>query len=264
MSWYSGIRWNEGLYAAGAALALALFVGSLGYWIGRASAPGEPEQAMAQQEPAAIASAAVQPDATPLPPPPVAMNTPVAQPTAPAPAPHIVLPPPDPARVVIRAKPALPTALPGQPVPAAAAPLVPGAQSPTSFPTYRLAPAPTPVVVQRSETPPVAPMPEPSTLVLRPTDSSAVVNLKNDTTSPVRVTLDGNGSRTATVGAGSTFPIRLSPGAYQLRANGSGMSTGTTTLAIGAGVSYTLVISRQQEQGRETLVLVEPELVKGG
>jgi hypothetical protein len=91
-----------------------------------------------------------------------------------------------------------------------------------------------------------------------PSREQAVVALRNDSESAVEVTLDGNGSRTAYIPAGSTVPLRLEPGSYQLKATSGGASSARSSLSLRRNRTYTMLVNRQTENGKESLVLIEP------
>jgi hypothetical protein len=103
---------------------------------------------------------------------------------------------------------------------------------------------------------PAAPVEEPS--LPAPSREQAVVALRNDSESAVEVTLDGNGSRTAYIPAGSTVPLRLEPGSYQLKATSGGASSARSSLSLRRNRTYTMLVNRQTENGKESLVLIEP------
>lgn len=104
----------------------------------------------------------------------------------------------------------------------------------------------------------VAPLPAEDAPLPAPGREAAVVALRNDSGAPVEVSVEGNGTRTATIPPGGIVPLRLEPGSYQVRAAGGGASSAQSTLAVARGRTYSLLISRQREGGREHLVLIEP------
>lgn len=93
-----------------------------------------------------------------------------------------------------------------------------------------------------------------------PTATSSVVNLRNDASTPVEVeiTLDGKSIRTALIAPDSLVPLRLPPGAYQVRAAGRGATSGQSTLAVAANRTHGLLIQRRQNDGKDVLVFIEP------
>lgn len=103
---------------------------------------------------------------------------------------------------------------------------------------------------------PAPPMEEPP-LPAASRDQS-VVALRNDSPNAVEVTLDGNGSRTAHIPPGSTVPLRLEPGTYQLKATSGGASSATSSLSLKRSRTYSMLVNRQSENGKEYLVLIEP------
>jgi len=86
----------------------------------------------------------------------------------------------------------------------------------------------------------------------------SVVALRNDASAAVEVTLSGAGERKARIAAGSTMPLRLPPGTYELHASGGGATSARSTLALAANRTYSLLVSRSREGGKDVLVLIEP------
>ena len=82
--------------------------------------------------------------------------------------------------------------------------------------------------------------------------------LRNDSSDTVEVTLEGNGSRTAHIPPGSTVPLRLEPGSYQLKASSGGASSANSSLTLKRNRTYSMLVNRQQENGKDYLVLIEP------
>jgi hypothetical protein len=243
------------VYAAGI-LGGGLLMCLVGFWIGRAGTPEE-----------RVASAPV-PAAQPirLPTPPTALHVaPDAGSMWTAPA----TPRNDPPTVTIR------------PVPGASPPL--SANRPASVPPIAamaaVSPRPTTVtrstapimhgptagssgriLVQTSAGPPDMPAggATPAIVTARSGPNSGTLTLRNDDATPVEVTLDGNGSRTALVAPGSVLPLTLAPGAYQLQASSHGAASAQSRLSVKANRSYTLLVNRRKEGGKDTLVLIEP------
>jgi len=249
ISWSNGRRFSGKLQYAAAAIGAALAIGSVGYWLGRSSAVPPPDPS-----PAPLPSADATRAPIDLPQPPQAMASFGSFPSGSSPSGASNEPP----TVIIR--PGVRQQAPALPMPAA-----PPSAAPFRPPDFRLtplarpsAPAHQPAEVVQA---PVMPAPDPAVQTLRPTDTTAVVSFRNDAPTPVRVTVEGNGSRMAMIGAGSVFPLSLSPGTYVINAAAGGLSTGPSTLILGATRSYTLVISRHRDDGKDALVLVEPELV---
>lgn len=245
------------LYAA-AGVAAALFAGSVGFWIGRASDPG-PVPAPQTAAPAPPAST---PFAGPraLPPPVVASLGPTS-----------FTVPPDPPIVTVRTK-ALParTAYPslGQFGDAARAAV-------STTPPFRLQAGPVPstvvyrmprrtsapAVVQRSPVvSPAAPAPAPPMTIPAPARNTAVVALRNDAATSVELTLEGPDSRTVVIAPGSTVPFSLSPGTYALRASGAGAGSALSSLLLVGGHTYALTLVRRPEGSRDALAIIEPAL----
>jgi hypothetical protein len=92
------------------------------------------------------------------------------------------------------------------------------------------------------------------------TDTTAVISLRNDASTPVDVIVEGNGTRTATIGGRSSIPLTLPPGTYQLRAVSGGLSSMSSSLALAPNRSYGLVVSRTREGSRDAIVISEPAI----
>ena len=55
-----------------------------------------------------------------------------------------------------------------------------------------------------------------------------------------------------------TLPVRLAPGSYQLKATSGGASSATSSLSLKRNRTYSMLVNRQEENGKDYLVLIEP------
>jgi hypothetical protein len=223
--------------------ACALFACVMGYWIGRASAPVAPP-------PVAATTSMIPPQM--LPTPPTGLSSPQS----------LMAPPAyfnDPAVVTVRQKSNAPRGT-SRPTPQVANATEPTAPIVLHNPSLR--PRQRPQVTQATPASRPAAFPaeaeNPIQITPLPSPGAAVVMLRNDAAGAVEVSIDGDEDWTVTVAAGGSVPVTLSPGSYQLRAEGAGARSKRSTLAISANRNYSLIISRKEEGGRESLVLVEP------
>jgi hypothetical protein len=229
--------------------ACALFTCMMGYWIGRASAP-VPD---GQQGPSY--STQVQPMDLPTPPTGLSVPTPVAGAGLPAPrinaAPAVY----DPAVVTIRPKA-------GEPVtPARSAALPTSTPHPSVYQNPVVFPRQSPkVTVQTALPAAAAPAPATPQAAPSPSDTVAVVMVRNTAAVPVELSIDGPEQLTAVVAPGSALPVTLPPGTYQLHASRDGLRSRRSTLALAANRSYSLIVDRRQDSGRDSLVLIEPAI----
>jgi len=236
--------------------ACALFTCVVGYWVGRASAPGQPVPIPPQQ------TAVVQP--LTLPTPPTVLTSPGGGSYAPqggtsgsmASAPSIY----DPAVVTVQPKSsgstqARPFAPPAEAQPPQstifANPLAQPRKAPQVI-TQQVTPQPAHATLS-SPTVPSLPQATPT-----PSASTAVVMLRNSASVAVEVAIEGPEQWTAVVAPGSAIPVTLSPGSYQLRATGDGVRSRRSTLALAANRTYSLVVDRRRDGERESLILIEP------
>lgn len=259
LSWSLERKWPATALYVGGGAAGVLLACLVGFWIGRASAP------TAETPP--VQSAAAQPVQLPVPP---ASDPHLALQTAPAPrhfttvpgaASHYSRPArPDTPVVTVRPRPEPPqrgVAVPVQPVyPRSSPPTVVYSQAVPTRQSVTVMRAPATAPVQ-----PLEPGSEPALGGLtRPNGARAVVMIRNDDREPVDVVIDGQGTRTAMIAPGTSLPLALGAGSYQLRASGRGASSVRSTLALAANRTYRLVVSRREQDGREVLVLIEPAI----
>lgn len=247
LSWMKVPRPQTGLFYLGAASLFALFLGSVGFWIGRASAP---ETA---PPPTVKPPAAFQPVVLPAPPTPLQ----VSQQPAPAPGPSFTVvpqPPPttDPSVTVRSAPHKRPRRTAAQPAPSTFEPQMPilqPAPQPASGPAS--AQRPPVIVTQRA---PLAAVPAPVPLTINPSPSRAVVQVTNQDAHLVEVSLLGTETRVL-IGAGDSFPLSLKPGTYSLQATSRSAAPGQSTLDLSPNRTYSLTIRRKQDGGKDTLAL---------
>jgi hypothetical protein len=228
------------LALVGAGFGFALFMCILGFWIGRASAP---ESSASAAQPASV------PITLPSPPTGIAVTPPGSyappgpgQPRAadpkvqvrsmPGSAPQAVTPPPPATAGVAPSTIVTPTPRPSAVIP------------PTSY-VYA---------------PPTVPLPDAQPVMPSASGKTSVVSLRNDSSTAVDVTFEGEDTRTARVGAGSTMPLILPPGSYQLRASGAGAASARSTVILTAGRTYSLTVDGRRENGKMTLVVIEPAI----
>jgi hypothetical protein len=246
--------WLPVVYLA-VAVVVALFMCVVGFWIGRSSAP----ETQVVQSPSLGSQSVI------LPTPPTALGSPAAATLAPASFGGTAsIAAPDPT-VQVRAVPGA-TPRPARPAPAVSR--VPLGQRPGVAPsTVVSAPFSTPgsttrvttvynyVQDQRPSGPPAAQPRLPA-----PTARTAVVSLRNDTGATIEVSFDGTESRTARVAAGSTLPLILQPGSYQVRVAGGSASMGRASAVLTEGRTYSLTVDGQKEEGATRLVIIEPAI----
>jgi hypothetical protein len=254
LSWMRGRAVSPGWFYAAGAFAFALFMCVVGFWIGRASAT--------EEVPAPEVQAPQQPIV--LPAPPTSLSVPSAQfgySDARANTGH-----PDPVTIrtrppqVAQARPpARPTQFPGA-APGSTSPGNVPANTPGQGPQVPVAAAqpavPEPRVIYRSGlvTQPWAPVTPPTPPAATPTlpapsGTTAVIALRNEAPFPVEFTVEGGVTRSALVSAGSTIPLTLPAGSYEIRARGGGASSSRSTLSLGANRSYSLAVGRKDEDG---------------
>ncbi len=265
LSWSLERKWPAALYV-GAGAAGAICACLVGFWIGRASAP--------PARTPTIESAATQPVQLPVPP---ATDPQLVSPQAAAMPQHYAQVPrpgtPDSTDtrgsttprvetpvVTVRPRPIPPprtTAVPIQPVyPRSSPPTVVYSQSGPARQSVTVMRAPAPAPLETT-----VPSNDASLGGLaRPDGTRAVVMIRNDDAAPVDVVIEGQGTRTAMIAPGTSLPLTLGAGSYQLRANGRGASSIRSTLALAANRTYRLVVSRREQDGREVLVLIEPAI----
>lgn len=244
LSWMGVRRPQAGLLYLGAATLFAFFLGTVGFWIGRASAP-ETAPAPAVKPPASF-----QPVALPAPPTPLQ----VPQQPAPAPGPSFTvtpLPPPtsDPAvsvRSAPRRRPRRSTST-AQPDLDPQMPILQPAPQPAPGPAS--AQRPPAIITQHT---PVAPVPAPVPLTISPSPNRAVVQITNEDTRPVEVSLKGTDTRVL-IAAGDSFPISLKPGTYSLQATSRSAAPGESALELSPNRTYSFSIRRKQDGGRDAL-----------
>lgn len=253
------------LLYTGVGLSFAFFMCTLGFWIGRASAPApEPPVVETAAAPVPLPTppsgfAAVPQDFVPsgvqagpaLPVPRVHVRT---DQTAVAPAP--VEPATPPSTILPTARPAArPGGQPPQPAGVGIALALPAAAQPGPISTPPSVPRSVENVTARppATTPPPAPRP----LVPPPPQANAaVVAVRNDTASTISISVEGSDAG-ATVAPGADVFFPLPSGSYQLRASGGGMST-TKGLAVANRRTYSLILNHQKNDNRDSLVIIEP------
>jgi hypothetical protein len=262
LSWALSRRISPAWYYLGGAAAFALFMCVIGFWIGRASAQDtQPVEASAPPQPITLPS------------PPTGLTAPSASLYSGA---DPGFDPPDPGMVSIRSTP--PRAVrsvrtqdaggaPNAPVAANATPWPappPVAAGPASGTVAQQSVGPPTRVIYRSgPTPypwmPATPPPAKPALPAA-SETTAVVSLRNDSPHPIEITVEGGVARSAFVSAGSTIPLTLPPGSYQLRARGSGVSSMSSTLSLAAKGTYAIAVNRRKEGDRDALVITEPAI----
>jgi len=230
----------------GGAAAFTLLVSLFGFWVGRATSPAQAGNRETRPEPT-LAPAALPAPPTTLPPPQV-----VYTPAAPS-----VNTPDVSIRPVAPASPSTPLFAPRAPAAVAQA---------TAAAPYRPISPPMPIsqpsrVVVRAPVLAAAPsLPAAQPALPRPSGTQAVVSLRNNSTSAVEITLEGHGARTAIIAPGSSMPLQLSPGTYQLRASSRDASGASSTLSLVGNRTYALTVERRAEAGRGSLVFIEPAI----
>jgi len=233
-AWEEDRRPYLALLCVAGGLAFALFLGGVGYWLGRASNP-EPQVAQAAAPPAPVA--------LPTPPTPLQTGRPPAFSAPPDPLPA---PEPDPT-VSVRSgsRPA------GSPLPP------PNVAPSTVLPSGGLGSAfrsrPSGEVTVAAQ-----PFPAAQPRLPVPSAGTAVVALRNDTDAPVSVVFEGDDSRTANVSAGGLLPVVLPAGAYQVRVSGRDVEPARSATTLSGGKTYSLTVDARREEGRRLLVIVEP------
>lgn len=235
------------LIYVGGAFCFALFMCVLGYWVGKASTPD-----LASAGPTELASAAAP---MPLPSPPTGLQ----MATAPNPA---FAPYGDSPVVTVQTRQGQLSGTPATP-PAFVTPVTASPAAGVAFPGHQPLPADAGAVTRVPSSGSSffgGPAPGPLPSIPAPGKDTAVVTLRNDTPVAVQVTIDGEEGRIATVAPGAILPLILPPGTYRLKASGGGISSVQSSLALAAERSYTLIVNRKQDGGKDTLVLIEPIL----
>lgn len=242
------------LYAAGG-VSCVLFIGSLGFWLGRASAPATPEPLPVMRE--AVTQPAAFPGNLDLP----SLESPPGSALGPQEPPQVSVQTREPRRLFSGPRPLL-----GPVPPPVAAGRMAARRGPVQVTRMTMPPmgqttASAPESAAASLPPLTAP-PAGSPL-FRPAAGTAVVTLRNEAPTVVTIAVEGNGSRTALVAPGGTLPLSLPPGTYTLRATGSDAEPATSVLAVGANQAYSLLIQRRGEGEARALTLREPALDPG-
>ena len=228
--------------------ACALFTCVIGYWIGRASAP-------TPEEPRGPAyTTQVQPMALPTPPTGLAIPPPTASTGMPAPQVGSSSAVYDPAVVTIRPKAGRAMASAPQ-----NAVLLPPTPHPSVYQNPAILPRQTAQVTVQPE-PASAPVAAAPVTAPLPTDTAAVVMVRNTASVAVELSIDGPEQLTAVVAPGSALPVTLPPGTYQLHARGDGLRSRRSKLTLAVNRSYSLIVDRRQDSGKEALVLIEPAI----
>jgi hypothetical protein len=246
--------WLPVVYLAVAAV-FALFMCVVGFWIGRSSAP----ETQVVQSPSLGSQSVI------LPTPPTALTSPAPLATI---APASLGGPgsmkaPDPTVQVRTVPSATPRA-------AAASPAVAGVPlgqkpgvSPSTVVSAPFSPGQTSRVTTvynyiQDQNPTAPPGAQPR--VPAPTPKTAVVSLRNDSGATIEISFDGAESRTARVSAGSTVPLVLQPGSYQVRVTGGSASSARASAVLTEGRTYSLTVDGQKEEGATRLVIIEPAI----
>lgn len=247
--------WLPVVYLAVAAV-VALFMCVVGFWIGRSSAP----ETQVVQSPSPGFQSVI------LPTPPTGLSSPapvstIAPASLGAPA---SMSAPDPT-VQVRT---VPGPAPRPAPPAASGAGVPLGQRPGVAPStvvsapFSMSGSSNRVVTVynyvQDQNPAAPPAAQPR--VPAPTSRTAVVSLRNDTGAPLEVSFEGTESRTARVSAGSTLPLVLQPGSYQVRVTGGSSSAARASAVLTEGRTYSLTVDGQKEDGSTRLVIIEPAI----
>ncbi|MFN3649161.1 MAG: hypothetical protein ACK47B_06230 [Armatimonadota bacterium] len=238
--------------ALGSAFAVAVFIGTVGYWIGRASSL--PEGTVLGP----MAGVFPVPDV-----PSSSAHTPggggqtlwaPARPVGPS-----AVTPRERVKVTVRPGERAEARLQDAPaagawdareVPPAGEMVLPPAYAPPVQP-----PARTVVPFGPAAAAPSVPVPE--VPLTQPPGHAAVVEFRNEDAAAVEITVDGEDLRVR-VAARGVMPVQLKPGTYRLRASSSGLASDESRLTVTAGKAYTLAVRRQRGASGEALVLVEP------
>jgi hypothetical protein len=221
------------LWCVGAGVLFALFLGAVGFWLGRASAP---------ESAASPAPVAANPLSLPTPPTPLAPASAVPTPRPDWTLPQPPAPAPDPS-VRVRTHPGAPGAGPAPPSHVAPSTVL-GPQAPT--------PGEVTIAAQ--------PFPGGRPRLPAPTADTAVVGLLNSTEAPIAVSFEGPDTRTATVAAGGLLPLTLPAGNYQIRVSGGGGEPARSQTTLNGGRTYSLNVDSRKEEGRQMLIVVEPAI----
>lgn len=242
-------RWMPLVYLGSAAV-FALFMCIVGFWIGRSSSPAEPSVAQAPVAPAQ----------------PIALPTPPTHLSA-APATGFSVPHPVPAAVIPSDPRVSVRTVPPRTAARTAVPQKPRIAAPPTTVVYSTPPAqvsaPTRVTTIYTYTTNTAPLPSAQPRIPAATGKTSVVSLRNDTSATVEVSFEGTDARTARVSGGSTLPLVLTPGSYQVRVSGSNAAPGRTSAVLAEGKSYSLRVNGQKDDGGTRLVIVEPGIDGG-
>jgi hypothetical protein len=94
---------------------------------------------------------------------------------------------------------------------------------------------------------------------LQPSDTHALLTVRNGADAVVELNLDGPAPLHASIGAGSVFPLQLVPGTYRIRATAGSLKSPESSLTVTARESPVLVIQQRSEGEPPGLVLIERE-----
>jgi hypothetical protein len=112
-----------------------------------------------------------------------------------------------------------------------------------------------PAVTHRSAVTPAFPPVTSGPSLPPPAEGRSTVVLRNTTPYAVDVTLGGGSAQEVTLAPGSSVPLQVSSGAYQLRAAARDGNAVSATLGLVSGKSYSISVERRGDGEQAALVL---------